>query len=831
MVIDAEQVDRIFKIDGEYEVELSNLTLINGVAPTDGITYDIHETVFYAGGGAISIATAYVRMNHMTFINNVAEEFGGAINVEAPNCIIANSLFISNYAGVFGGAVDFEDDNCSVINCTFINNEAGNGGAIGYIASAGTIIDSYFENNTAENGAAIFIENGDITDDGSNSHLIQNNVFINNEAIQQGGAIEVENQQMSENADWTLIDSNEFINNYAYNGGAISAYYGDAGITNNVFINNTAGYGGAIASISTTDSVYIIIGGIYLKNNSIINCSAEENGNAIYNMGYFGTTANITFVGGRTVYSNDGKAVILNVSVCDDVGNPISGSPIDFTVDGKKTLNQATDLVEGIGTVRFVPRENGTFVISGIFKYKFNINRINLVTGEIVVDNAIADYFGTVHLSQESGDDDNTGAEDSPVKTFNQAYVLATRDGGSFDIVVHGGSYGIDGYTLYRSFNMTGIGNPIFDGKNQNTMFALYGAPDDEFHITGITFRNGVANPSKYGGMEEGGAIFFKGGTLYLENDVFTSNSAKSYGGAVHINKGMDAWGVFYRAFAYIDNCTFTNNLADYYGGAISLYDSDVFVTNCAFASNKAKNGGAISVLNGMANLTVINSSFSDNFALNTGGALDIGALNTYAIRYFAVVANSTFTSNTADYGGAIIAGDSNISCCVFTANAATSQGGAIFNNETFLGEPITDQTTVEYCIFENNTAESGLDYWGTSTLLKGNFWGGNFMSLNDLMAKRIFLVNAAGNISWANIEIDGPSEIEIGEHNYTVRFTSLDKSELGGYLPDYISMISCLLGVYFLDTEKLHYRAGDCVNTEYYVRQHFRRCDSYQYV
>ena len=433
---------------------------------------------------------------------------------------------------------------------------------------------------------------------------------------------------MDSSSDWTLIQYNRFIENYAYNGGAISAYYGDAGIKNNLFVNNTAGYGGAIAAISTTDSSFIIIGGLYLKNNTIINCTAEENGNAIFNMGYFGTTANITFNGGKTVYSNDGRAVILNVTVCDDMGNPISGSPIDFTVDGKTTINPASDLVEGVGTVRFVPRENGTFVVSGVFTNKFDTDNINLVTGTIVANNTIADYFGTIYVSQEEGDDDNTGAEDSPVKTFNQAYVLATRTGGSFNIVVNKGTYTAYGYFLEHSFNVTGIGNPVLDAKNQGNVFSLNGQIDDEFHITGITFKNGVAGTSKYAGMYEGGLIFFKGGKLYLENDTFLSSSAKDYGGAVHLNKGFDYnGGGSYAAFAYLNNCNFNNNLADYYGGAISLYDCDVVVSNSNFISNKAKKGGAISILNGMGNLTVINSSFTNNFASEMGGALEVEAL------------------------------------------------------------------------------------------------------------------------------------------------------------------------------------------------------------
>lgn len=794
VVIDAEKNDRIFKIDGEYEVTLSNLTLINGVAPTDGVSEDIHEIVYYAAGGAVSIVTAYVKMNYMTFINNTAADFGGAVNVEAQNCLIKNSVFKYNYADVFGGAVDFEDNNATIENCTFVFNEAGNGGAVGCIASACSIINSYFENNTAENGAAIFIENGDLTADDSNSHLIQNNIFIHNEATQQGGAIEVENQQMSENADWTLIDNNKFIDNYAYNGGAISAYYGDAGISNNIFNNNSAGYGGAIASISTTDSPFIVIGGIYLKNNTITNCIAEENGNAIYNMGYYGTSVNITFIGGKTIYSNDGKAVILNVSVCDDMGNPISGSPIDFTVDGVKTINPATDLYEGVGSVRFVPRHNGTFNISGVFNNKFNTNRINLVMGTIVVENAIEDYFGTVHVSQYDGDDDNTGAETSPVKTFTMAYILATRDGGSFDIVVNKGTYQVPGYTIEQSFNITGIDNPVLDGKNQGTLFSLYGSPNDEFHITGITFINGVASSSKYAGMNEGGAIFFKGGNLYLENDTFSTNSATDYGGAVHINKGMDYnSGLMYGAFAYINNCTFNNNLAKYFGGAISLYDCDVVVNNSCFNSNNAKRGGAISILNGMGNLTVANSIFNKNTASETGGALDVEALDTYNVKYFADISNSTFSHNSAKYGGAVMGLDNTITNCIFDENSAEIWGGAILFNDT--------TSTVSYSIFENNHAEEGSSYYGYSDLIDNNFWGTNFKSGDEIKKQNIAIikndtesrswinpvvVNDTNIKSWVNININADGRVLPGIYNVTVEFTSNNQSDLNSVMPRY---------------------------------------------
>lgn len=742
VIIDAEQLDRIFKISGAYDVSLYNLTLINGKAPVDGVTEDIHEIVYYAAGGAIAISNdAYVNITDLIFINNTADSFGGAINSESPFTIVKNSIFIGNLAGIFGGAIDFEDINASVDNCTFIGNDATNGGAIGWIGDNAIIINSYFENNTAEVGAAVFIEN---THE-SYGNLIQYCTFINNEAIEQGGAIEVENEQMSSGNEYTQIRNCEFINNYAYNGGAISGYYGDVASIDNIFINNTASYGGAIATISAK-SYLSYVGKLYLRNNTIIDCVADENGNGIFTMGYIDSVLNITFIDGKTIHIPDGKAVTLNVTVMDDMGNLISGSPLDFTVNGKATINPASDLIDGFGQVRYVPRENGTIIVSGIYGNEWDMNNYhNVITGKLIVENAIADYFGTVYVDDLEGDDDNTGSEASPVKTFTQGYLLAAREGGSYNIIVGPGTYYVPGYTLEQSFNVTGIGNPILDGKNEGTLFALYGSPNDEFHFTGLTFTNGVAKPSQYSGMYDGGAIFFKGGNLYLVNDIFNRNSANDYGGAVYINKGLDMnSGELYGAYAEITNCTFNNNYAKYDGGAIGLYDCDVLVINSTFNTNSAKYGGAISILIGMGNLTVINSTFSKNTASDSAGALEIEALNTYNTRYFANIINSTFIANSAGFAGAILGQDTNITNCIFKDNFADSYGGAVVLSD--------NESTISNSVFEGNMAVEGSAYKGNSSLINDNYWGSAVESSKELSDKNIVITNSDDEIkSWYN--------------------------------------------------------------------------------
>jgi hypothetical protein len=113
--------------------------------------------------------------------------------------------------------------------------------------------------------------------------------------------------------------------------------------------------------------------------------------------------------------------------------------------------------------------------------------------------------------------------------------------------------------------------------------------------------------------------------------------------------------------------------------------------------------------------------------------------------------------------------------------------GGAIFNNETFLGESITDQTIIKNSIFDSNTAQKGLHYFGTSFLVNDNFWGNNFNSLSELLNRDIiFFVDNNKELSWVNIQIDGLNNVSIGEFDYEIKFISNNGDNLTGFLPDY---------------------------------------------
>lgn len=779
VVIDGNYSGRLFVTNStDSLIEFNNIVFVNGKAPTDLAISDDHWGIdYYSVGGAIFVNRGNVTVNNCTFINNTADDYGGAIDWETNFGIINNSVFINNTASLVGGAIDWEGANGTIVNCTFINNTAQNGGAIDWEGINGKIYNSTFIKNAGEVGGAVRM----ITAYYCEGHIIVNSTFISNYAVQNGGAVDIENEGGQQYYAFALIRNNLFIDNYGFNGGAISDYYGGVSSISNLFINNTAGYGGAIANI----------GELELYNNTIINCTASENGNYIFNIGDVTSGLNVTFLSNSTVVSDDGKAVLLNATVYDFDGNPISGSYADFYINGKKPVNTPYNLTEGVCVLRFVPRENGTFTVTGNYGHSIYTGYNKVTNGTLVVSNAIPEYFGVIYVSELTGNDDNTGSEENPVKTFNQGYLLAVRDGGTRSIVLMPGRYTATGYTINETFRLMGIGNPTIDGLKSKTIFSFYGKSKDNFTVIGIRFTNATASATTYGGQLSGSAIFVKGGNLYLENCTFDNNNASESGGAIYVNKGMNLnTGAQYTATAKIINCVFTNNTAKYDGGAIGIYCSDLTIINTAFISNTAKYGGAIGYpLMSTGKLSIYNCSFIKNNGLNRGGAI-CDEISTSLSSF--IVTNTLFDGNTALNGSAIYGCCANISYCVFTNNIASEIGGAVYfeSDESQVLGTADHGSLITYSIFDNNTAETGKSFMGKSTYLGPNFWGKNIESQEDFKNKGFCVNNDSVAISpenWINLNIIGLDTINTyGNYGYIVKFLLNNKTELDTILPNY---------------------------------------------
>lgn len=253
--------------------------------------------------------------------------------------------------------------------------------------------------------------------------------------------------------------------------------------------------------------------------------------------------------------------------------------------------------------------------------------------------------------------------------------------------------------------------------------------------IDNSTFSNNTAS--------DGGAILsFDDGSLTINNSTFTGNTATDSGGAFYsLNE------------ATVNNTTFDNNTAHYYGGAIAVGNTMV-IENSTFSNNSVEGdsetegqGGAILQFLDRENpytLTVNNTVFSSNSATSseaTGGAVDIYSYADFDNATFtgnSVVAdaavsgggaahvgaesrttfsNSTFSENTASYGGAIRTRDAtlannsaallDITNSTFTSNSADNNGGAFYNN--FYNSATTgDAVYMASDTFEQNSALNG---------------------------------------------------------------------------------------------------------------------------
>ena len=186
-------------------------------------------------------------------------------------------------------------------------------------------------------------------------------------------------------------------------------------------------------------------------------------------------------------------------------------------------------------------------------------------------------------------------------------------------------------------------------------------------------------------------------GTLHIANGNYTENN-------IQINNDMTITGenqqntiingnksgntIFTIASGIkvtINSLTFTNSLVfessagGGYGGAIFNY-GNLTVNNSTFTNNTVTYGGGAIFNQGI--LTANNSTFINNTANGysgaTGGAIynEVGILN---------LDNCTFKYNTADgYGGAIGNGGTlNVNNSTFTNNTADNNGGAIYTGST----------------------------------------------------------------------------------------------------------------------------------------------------
>ena len=265
--------------------------------------------------------------------------------------------------------------------------------------------------------------------------------------------------------------------------------------------------------------------------------------------------------------------------------------------------------------------------------------------------------------------------------------------------------------------------------------------------VLNSTFRDTVSNYS---------TAIKACGYATVRNSKFINLKALITAGAI----GMKGFYEF-----IVDNCTFVNVSSDKNGGAIlsDVVDDNKFPSTGEFLINRSSFvncssgfGGAVLHLGGF--LKVVNSNFTDNFAIFDGGAI-------YASYVGLNVTNSTFNANSALYagergsfGGAIfcdkgrfILKNSSLTQnfaqyggAIYLYDSSYSIGGITFKENTGINGKYDDI----YTVFDGNVAvldNATNTYSGNDSISLNNT---NYATIVDCEGMKLSLINNTIDIS-----------------------------------------------------------------------------------
>ncbi|PRP87620.1 hypothetical protein PROFUN_04647 [Planoprotostelium fungivorum] len=495
-----------------------------------------------------------------------------------------------------------------------------------------------------------------------------------------------------------IVRNSNFTYNSAYQGpglgilstsptGAVTA--GEIHVDNCTFIGNTA----------TTQSILTGGGGltVYVNIAKVNTSRCFFSGNSIdYNnavgggAGYFGNITDLYLYGSyfenHTALQGAGAALFTN-------------SPGTAVVEKCTFKNNLANYYNGLGNsgaleVSPVTPWHSLSVIDCYFEGNFGNNG-----GAIALDNNF-DHFimsGSTFVNNYAINSAANIALEANIYTavFSNCSFLDSHG----QVIGNGIAIEYSAYTL----NIT-IDRCLFNNiQARSGAGIIFATPCEAVTVSNCIFSNLSASDSS------GISVQTTIDTLSVINNTFIDNYAIYSGGAIGIVQSVNT--------ITISNNIFQNNSVLYSssGGAISISGGAggvIAIDNCQFNSNSAYRGAGIFITGIYETTSVIDSTFSLNSALSSGGALCLEAAST--IQSFSmegcsisqhksrqwgagvsllanvpvvVIDKSTFTQNAAqngyEGGGVFMTGGTSLSLtsCTFHDNSAASGGGMYVSN------------------------------------------------------------------------------------------------------------------------------------------------------
>jgi CSLREA domain-containing protein len=392
---------------------------------------------------------------------------------------------------------------------------------------------------------------------------------------------------------------------------------------------------------------------------------------------------------------------------------PIAALPIRLNVMGQQGIAVLEDGKLEPTPVMIAP--NATFVVSkaadtadGVCNADCSLREAKIAANTAAGADIITFAANFTHQLTIAGADENTAATGD----LDVTQPLTITGNGAASTILQAGTTTANGIDKIMSIN------PSF-----TSAFAT--------SVTGVTFRFG-RNPSSFATDGFGGAFDWEGsgtGTLTVSGVAITDNrTLDGDGGGVAITNSSPGSGN-----TSFTNTTFTSNIptrtvgSSPFGGGMFVGTATKFaLSGVTFTSNNVNGaggqgqGGGILALGpiGSAGMpTIANSSFVTNAAPSDGGGI-------YTTQELTFTTPITFNGNTSGrFGGGLyssITGTTSISKASFVNNAATTQGGGIFNNIGTLN--------VNFSRFNGNTGGgfTGLSVQSGTVNAENNWWSCN---------------------------------------------------------------------------------------------------------
>ena len=310
--------------------------------------------------------------------------------------------------------------------------------------------------------------------------------------------------------------------------------------------------------------------------------------------------------------------------------------------------------------------------------------------------------------------------------------------------------------------------------------------PTVNFNLDGLTISGGDAGTSNGGGIAsypsnnitisnstisgntttsggKGGGVSSSNGGLTVTNSTISGNSVESGGG-----------GIFsYNGTVTVTNSTLSNNIANSQGGAMYAYSGNLNITGSTLSGNTAPGsafsglgGRAAAILTNYANVSLTNSTVSNNIANDKAGAISTEYGNV-------TLTDSTLSGNTAGTDGGAIStryGTISLTDSTLSGNTAGTDGGAISTRYGTIS--LTDST------LSGNTAstEGGAisTSYGTINLTNSTLSG------NTAGTQGGAIYTDYGNVNLTNSTLSGNTATSYGgaisfvnNYNYSTKYSN----------------------------------------------------------